>query len=280
LERLGEEARAGIGDLKERFRAYAPRLGDEQLDEVARLSEQGRAILTRAQSPSEVDLQRYLAAWLGDISAAELFRRWEGERLDRLLKTGSTEPLDSFLESWTALRKMFFVPSYARVLTLLTPIHDRERDRVGYWRVVLPRPSWFGQRVKGWKNRVDYSDLPMDLIPDRPLALELLLERCEERPELARHLREAGYRVSSIEYELLGRPWKQSPERGFRQVLVRVELAAPEPEPGSGERPLLRLSAEYDRDDLETPPHPVSVELDVAGDKELVELARTSSAGE
>ena len=34
------------------------------------------------------------------------------------------------------MRQIFFVPSYARVLTLLTPVHDRERDRIGYWRWV------------------------------------------------------------------------------------------------------------------------------------------------
>lgn len=274
LDRLAAEARAGIAGLKERFRAYAPGLDDAALEEVARQTEEGRRILARAASPSEVDLQRFLSAWLGDVAAADLFRRWERSRVDRLLDGSEPEPPDRFLERWTALREMFFVPSYARVLTLLTPVYDPEREQVGYWRVVLPRPSWFGQRIKGWKNRVDYSDLPMDLIPDRPLALELLAEECGRGSELCGRLREAGYSVESIGYELLGRPWKQSPERGFREVRVALELAAPAPLAGEGERAVVRITAEYDRDSLEGPARPLLLEVDVSGDERMAELAR------
>jgi len=275
LSRLDEEARAGIGGLKERLRAYAPALDDAALEEIARATEEGRRILARAEVPSEVDLQGYLSAWLGDVPAAELFRRWERGRIDRLLKADQPIPFQPFLDRWTALRKMFFVPSYARVLTLLTPMHDLERDRIGYWRVILPRPSWFGQRIKGWKNRVDYSDLPMDLIPDVPLALHVFDGLCERNPGLRAHLRNAGYRVESIDYELLGRPWKQSPERGFREVRVLLELAAAPPG-GGGERAVLRISAEFDRDRLDEPAEPVSLNLEARGDDRLEELTRSA----
>jgi len=209
LVELRAEARRELDALKERFRRYAPDHGDEELERVVLLSEEGRSILARAAEPSEVDLQRYLAAWLGDISAHDLFVEWERRRIDRELADGDADSLSAFRREWTALRNMFFVPSYARVLTVLIPVHDLERDRIGYWRVVLPRPGWLGNRVMGWKNRIEYSDIPLDLVPDRPLALDALRDLCDRDAELCPHLRRSGYRVESVEYELLGRPWKQ-----------------------------------------------------------------------
>jgi Mg-chelatase subunit ChlD len=273
LSKLDDEARSGIDALKERFRKYAPQLGDEELEEIARLSEQGQAILARAAAPAEVDLQHYLAAWLGDISAAELFGRWEGDRIEDLVGTDATGSLDPFQERWTELRKIFFVPSYARVLTLLSPVHDPDQDRVGYWRVVLPRPSWFNQRVKGWKTRLDYSDLPMDLVPDEPLGLRTLHDLVQRSPELHAHLRQAGYRVESVDYELLGKTWKRSPERGFHNTRVSVALSAPVNGGGDGEPGALRVTAEYQRGSDDKPPELGLLELNAKGDERLTAIA-------
>jgi Mg-chelatase subunit ChlD len=273
LSKLDDEARQGLDALKERFRKYAPQLGEEELEEIARLSEQGQEILARAATPAEVDLQHYLAAWLGDISASELFERWEGDRIERLVATDRADTIDPFQERWTELRKIFFVPSYARVLTLLSPVHDPDQDRIGYWRVVLPRPSWFNQRVKGWKTRLDYSDLPMDLVPDSPLGLRTMRDLVRRRPELHAHLSQAGYRVESVGYELLGKAWKRSPERGFRNVRVSLALTAPVGGDGDGEHGALRVTAEYQRGSDEKPPELGLIKLDAKGDDRLTAIA-------
>ena len=81
--------------------------------------------------------------------------------------------------------------------------HSPEQDRVGYWRVVLPRPSWFGQRVKGWKNRVDYSDLPVPQIEDRPEKVAVIGSG-PAGLTVAYYMRLKGYRVTI--FEALDRP--------------------------------------------------------------------------
>ncbi len=83
---------------------------------------------------------------MGDIPTHDLFVRWEIERINRALLRDEPIPDDAFPEEWRALRRLFFVPSYARVLALLAPVYDPERDVIGFYRVVLPRPSWFARR--------------------------------------------------------------------------------------------------------------------------------------
>jgi len=277
LSKLAREAQQEIDALKERLREHAPQLDETRLEEIARLSERGQAILNRASSPAEVDVQHYLAAWLGDISAAELFEGWERRRVDDLIASDGVAPIDTFLERWTALRGMFFVPSYARVLTLLAPVHDPERDLIGYWRVVLPRPSWLGQRVKGWKNRVDYSDLPLDLIPDEPLALRTLSGMFEGDSRLHPHLARRGYRVESIEYELLGKAWTRGPERAFRDARVRLALAAQEGDEAA--RAVLTVAADYESDSDGIPPTLRDLHFDVTGDAELAAMIEIGAGG-
>ena len=147
-ERLRRESSARLADLVERWRRIVPERTDAELFEAVRQSAEGRAILGRAETPSALDLQRHLAAWLGDISAHELFVRWEIARANRWLAEPHRATPDSFFEQWRELRRVFYVPSYARVLGLLTPVHDRQRDLIGYWRVVLPRSAWLLPRVK------------------------------------------------------------------------------------------------------------------------------------
>ena len=48
-------------------------------------TEAAQQILERGERPTVRDLLPYLAAWLGDISASELFSRWESLRINRKL---------------------------------------------------------------------------------------------------------------------------------------------------------------------------------------------------
>ena len=131
---------------------------------------------------------------------------------------------DRFLERWRATRKIFFVPSYARILTLYAPVLDGERQRIGYWRVVLPRTSWMLRRVAGYRKRTDYADLPLDLVPDLPLTLWVLEQTRTREGQIFKTLRSGGYRAVDVRYELLGKPYRHDPRRGFRRTRIEVRL--------------------------------------------------------
>ena len=77
------------------------------------------------------------------------------------------------------------LPSYTRTLTLLAPVRDTREDRVGFWRIVLPRVGWFRSRTRGYHHG-DLADLPLDLVPDRPLAYWLVTRLLDDDPDLAR----------------------------------------------------------------------------------------------
>ncbi|MDX1388852.1 MAG: hypothetical protein R3344_06655, partial [Acidobacteriota bacterium] len=220
LERLRLEADAAMEALEERYRRQFPDVPDAAIREAARLSEEGQEILLRASAPTEVDLQRHFTAWLGDIPAHALFVRWEIEQINALLRSTSEPELGQAVERWQELRRLFFVPSYARVLTLLTLTHDPATDRIGFWRVILPRPGWLEARIKGYRNHEEYTDLPLDLVPDQPLGLWTVANLEDHRPDLADRVRTS--RLTSIDYELTAKPRHHNPQTGFRETRVRM----------------------------------------------------------
>ncbi len=273
LDRIGRDARREMEELKARFDRLAPGRTDAQLEQAVRLSEEGAAIRLRAETPSEVDLQRYLAAWLGDISASELFARWEIERANRWLRDpGSSTSLDAFLGPWRGARKLFFVPSHARTLTLLSAVHDRELDAVGYWRVVLPRPGWQRLRTQATRRSPDWYHVPLDLVPDLPFGFWLLDRLASEQAGLVEHLRHEGYRVADIAYELLAKPYRQDPERAFRAARVLIDVRR-----DGGNRGRLLLSARLGIDKGAESPRLDHLELEVEGDEALERLARAAA---
>jgi hypothetical protein len=241
-DRLRDDARAELNALKERFRRYAPHRKDAVLDEVVRLSREGSAVLRRSEQPSEVDLQGYLAAWLGDISAHDLFVRWETDEISALVRGDpDASAFHSFRDRWREVRRVFFVPSYARILTLLTPVFDPEQGRIGYWRVVLPRPSWALRRVKGYRKRTDYADLPLDLVPDLPLAYWAVDRARTEHPEIFEQLRGEGSHTVAVRYALRGKAYRHDAKRGFRETRVEIDFR---PADGSEAETGFRLTAE------------------------------------
>jgi hypothetical protein len=187
--------------------------------------------------PSEADLARVLAAWLGDVPASELFARWEARSIERLVREGPDDPASrAFVDRWRALYRIFFAPSYARVLTLLAPIRDPAAERVGYWRIVLPRPGWILPRLQDRADHPDFMDLPMDLVPDRPFGYIVTRRLLEERPGLAAEVVAIGDLGGSVSYELLGKPRSRDPDRAFAHSRVSVKLGA------------LRFAAEMEAD--------------------------------
>lgn len=241
-DRLRDRARTDLAALKERFRRFAPHRDEAALDEVVRLSKEGSAVLRRSEQPSEVDLQTHLAAWLGDISAHDLFVRWEADEIDALLRgdpDGSA--FDSLRDRWRAVRRVFFVPSYARILTLLSPVFDSEQERIGYWRVVLPRSSWMLRRVKGYRKRKDYADLPLDLVPDLPLAFWSVDRARTEHPDLFERLRAGDFRAIAVRYELRGKAYRHDAKRGFNESRVEIDFR---PADGGGTATGFRLTAD------------------------------------
>jgi hypothetical protein len=278
-DRLREQARRELESLAERFRRYAPDASDLSLEQAILESEQGRAILARAEAPAQRDLQRYLGAWLGDRAAHDLFVNWEARRINRLLaRPDVAAAAESFVEDWKALRRILFVPSYARLLTLLAPGYDPERGCVGYWRIVLPRPGWLLLRVQGWRDHREYGDLPLDLIPVEPLALRALERACADHPELARLLASKRYRALPATYELKAKPWKQGPERAFDDTRVTLDFVPSAASAVAEEPARLSIIAELRRDKKIGELTVVHVELVARGDAELKNLTRTQPA--
>jgi len=222
LDRLRRDSEVAMADLEEVYRRRFPDTPEEVLKEVVRETDEGREILDLARAPAEIDLQRYLGAWLGDVSAHDLFVGWEVELVNRALAFTEPSDFEAALEPWESLRNVLFVPSYNRVLALLTPGYDPERDRIGYWRVVLPRPSWLGARVHGLPGEGDLAEVPLDLIPNRPFALWLVGYLKRSRPDLVEGWREKGYRIRSIEYELTGEAGEHNAAQAFREHRITV----------------------------------------------------------
>jgi Mg-chelatase subunit ChlD len=275
LDKLREEAERDLVELEQRFRRMVPDSTETAAQLAVLHSGEGRRILQRAETPSARDLSRFLAAWLGDISAHELFVRWEAAGLQAFLADGAAwVESESLFERWRALRRLFFASSYTRTLTLLSPIRDSESDRIGYYRIVLPRAAWYLPRVKGYKRHVGWADMPNDLVPNLPLAhwaLERILAR---RPELASYLRDHRFQVDSLDYELLSRPGQQVPHAVFRNTRVVLVLRT------NGGDTASRLTIEADATLLgkkEKKKTPVldDVRLAAQGDPALVALAHS-----
>jgi hypothetical protein len=272
LERLGAEAQRDLDELAARFRRRAPDSAEAAIRRAVADSDEGRRIAQRASAPTDADLERYLAAWLGDVAAHDLFVRWEALRLEReLAQAAPFAEAESFRAEWKALRDLLFVPSYARVLALLSPVYDRETQRIGFWRVVLPRPGWIERRLRRQSGSSEWRDLPLDLVPDRPLGYRVAEHLLGERPDVLAHLREAGYRVRSVAYELPAKPYRQNPRTAFRRARVRLVLEGPAA--GAAER-RLEVEAEVFQQGDTGPSQLAFARVDARGDPVLEAWAR------
>lgn len=272
LRKLRDETDRELDRLGALFGEHAPSVSREELSLLAHESPRGKRSLARAEEPSAADLMPYLAAWLGDISAHDLFVGWEMQHLPECFQAKPEDIENGFFQEWRELRRIFWAPSYTRALTLLSPMHDRESDRVGFWRVILPRPIWIAQRIKGYERDPDFNSLPLDLVPDLPLGYWALARLVELEPRLGPHLAQRGFKPTALSYALLGKPRKHDPERAFESTHVSLVL-----EQGSAQ---LRLAAdlELNRDDDPVRPKFSTLELEASGDPVLEELALAAEA--
>lgn len=235
-ERIRERIDAEFDLLLDRYRPIAPGLQDDALRAIVAQTEEGAALVARREFPYPADVRSALYAWLGDISAFDLFRAWEARRLDAAIARGATDDEhERFRDEWRAIRRVLGIASYNRSLAIVHPVRDDDGGRIGTWRVMLPRPSWYLPRIKSWDKHVEYSRIPLDIVPDEPFGYDVVVELLDERPELG------NLRVGEIRYALTAKGVRRAPERAYRNFRVWVEMLPEDPTEDGG----VMVSAEY-----------------------------------
>jgi len=164
------------------------RIRDDRLKFIEELSGEARLDLLREHvrslswEPQPVELQRYLASWLGDVPAVDLVAAAE-TRLARMILSG--EGTAGIEDRWPALHVWFPPPTEVRQLAMLVPGYSAERDVVGFYRVLLPR-------LRAWGP-------PHDLVPGEPFALRLVKWLLEQ--ETVMPLFERGLHLETVQYD-------------------------------------------------------------------------------
>ena len=150
----------------------------------------------RSRNPESRDLQGYVASWLGDVPAQRLFLDWEQKLIRAYLADPSSDFVEKARERWARARRWLALPQWNRVVTPLILTYDPMGRRLGYWRIVLPQPSFLRIRmgVAGWYGPRD-GKVPYDLIPREPLGL-LAMERLAKTRKLP-----AGDYEVSVRYD-------------------------------------------------------------------------------
>jgi hypothetical protein len=128
--------------------------------------------------------------------------------------------------------------------------------------------NWIEPRLADYENHPGFADLPLDLLPEEPLAYEALRGMLDREPELAGYLAREGYRVASVRYESRMLPRKRTPERAFRECTASLVL-----ESGRRRAELaLDLSREREADGSEV--RLVAVRASSSDDAAFVELVQ------
>ena len=143
----------------------------ELLEEASHLPPEQLAALREAMDDPQVearpaDRQRFLAEWLGDISAYDLVTGLEARAANHLLDprqpAARTARLVSAVEShWREFGEWFPPPTRVRIITPLIPAFDPQRELVGFYRILLPQVDSRGRP-------------PPDRVPEAPLGLTFL----------------------------------------------------------------------------------------------------------
>jgi hypothetical protein len=202
LARLARVAEDDLGAIERGFARDMPGESQDAIAAIARASRAGRRALEAARTPTDADLARVLAAWLADVPARSVFAEWERRLIDARI---ASRPDPSAQARWTSLRERFGNAGVGGILGPLVLIHDRERDVIGFDRIVLPRE----------RTGIVRAD---EAVPDRPLGL-LLVDRIATRPGVAESLSSGAYRTARLDEE----PGSGTPSRHAR---VSVALAS------------------------------------------------------
>lgn len=234
MARLETWIESDIDLLEARYQKLFPDYSAEAVRIASRNSDDAKAIRARLEAPAEVDLQPFLAAWLGDIESFTLFEAWERRAINQWLERSTTnETFNGFVDGWRKLRDLLSVPSNARVVAPLVPLYEAECDCVGFYRIVLPRPGLMRERTR--EHSPFFQGPRLDVASKLPFGYALLQALNEQIPGIIERLRTAGYGVFSIDYELLGPPEFHDPVRAFRETRVRMEFVAHSAAEGSAE---------------------------------------------
>ncbi len=281
MGRLGEWIEQDIHDLEARYRQLFPGYSDETVRAAAQSSDDAVAIRARLKAPTEVDLQPFLAAWLGDIESHTLFARWEREAVRRRLAGNEPDASTrSFLRDWRRLRRLLARPSTTRIIAPLVLMYESDCDCVGFYRIVLPRPGFIRARMQ--ERSVFFQAPLLDLPPKMPFGYAMVGALQEQLPEVLVSLRDGGYRLDSIGYELLGPTEFHDPERAFSETRVYLDLVGPDVDGTDEPRRVnlvtdLHLSMPADAEDLGAAGKPGrrprwlidAVKVDVRNDPEI-----------
>lgn len=180
----------------------------------------------RAESPGAVDRRDGLAAWLGDVDARDLTLEVDRMAIEDLLSGPEGARRAELVKArWSRLASWFPLPVSRRVVAMTSPVLDEGTGRIGFYRVVLPRPSWLAMRAGAGKR--PKGDLPPDdTVPVRPFGL-LVARRALEQPALRERLAAGKVRVERLEVGS-GRdvPVRIDFRVGETGALVRVEATA------------------------------------------------------
>ncbi|PYT08263.1 MAG: hypothetical protein DMF49_05755 [Acidobacteria bacterium] len=232
-------------------RRGVPELPDADLARLRSLRQE--ELFGRLSVPTETDLQENLGEWLGDIEARTLALQIEKEAANLFLTappgegSSALENIDRIEASWGDLAFWFATSERARIVTPLVPVFDGSRDRVGFWRVVIPRPAPIatGLAVPALPPR---EILPEDRLPARPAGLRLirrLLESDDVRLRLSDRFRVASLceePLSGAELRnMLGKG--RLKEVGRRGFTLSIQLESREKKGTAGNRPLIEIEA-------------------------------------
>ncbi len=259
LARLARDTEDDLRAIERDFARAFPELPAGKIAEVARASRAGQRTIEASRTPTDADLARVLAVWLRDVPARDLFLDWEKRLCDARIARGAD---GTAFARWTALRARLGYPWPTRIVAALVLLHDPATDRLGFVRIVLPRPE--GPVARGALSPAP--DLRSDdRVAPTPLGL-WLLDRVASGAEIAKAVASRGYRTRSITYAPVIPPSAGRAGRPPHRDRVTVLLAPPE-SPST----VLTLDA-----DIDTPEDgaPVLVRLDptAEGDPELAAL--------
>jgi VWFA-related protein len=190
--------------------------------EAARASAGG---LLRAESPSAGDRADAIAAWLGDVEARDLALSVESLSIEDLWRGAEGRARSgSILSRWSSLQAWLPAPTDRRIVVLPRLLEDPATGRVGYVRVLLPRPSWIAFRMRLWSSCQD-PNVADDRVPERPLGL-LLAMRLADTSAYSTRLAAAAPRVARLEYAPMGRAELKKGEADVNPE-VRKRLSGP-----------------------------------------------------
>ena len=173
-------------NVREQLEALRSDLPSELQLTPAQLEAVGAVLHQRAAAPEEGRPHIHLVEWLGDLRVHETALALERELAAVLLQYDAADAAqaESIVASWPKLQQWFPAATSARILTPLIPAYDPDRQRIGFYRFLLPSPRHLGGRP--------------ELVQARPLGFEMLRWMVDDRRIAA--LLVGRVRLESIDY--------------------------------------------------------------------------------